>query len=279
MFLVVSEIESIQFKQFASANVEIIYQEELSKYLATSPVNGIRKDYINQEIIKLSFWELQKCHHYFTLDSDFIFLNDFTLQTFFTRDKLPKYVLVEDKELISQPKYFNDFWINRSIELNKIKKALDIESHELKTCHNGTIFSSSILQSLKNNFMDKNNLSYRDLLSISPYEFSWYNYWLQKISGKNIYHGEPFFKIFHNYDQILGSIIQGVNEESIKNSYLGVCINSNFSRAYGQLSLDTMREEILAQSFSFITILKILFYKTLQLKNRVLSIHQNRSII
>ncbi len=47
----------------------------------SEPVAGIRPGYINQEIVKLAFWELGLTENYFCVDSDAVFVRPFAPTT------------------------------------------------------------------------------------------------------------------------------------------------------------------------------------------------------
>jgi hypothetical protein len=271
LFIIVSIDDLNLFSSFNNKNITIMSDELLNKYFTKHYVKDIRPGYINQEIVKLSFWELGIAKHYFALDSDFVFLKNFNMNTFFTKTHQPKYVLVDDKELMIEPEYFNNIWKKRQIELNKIKRIMKIKDNDIKTCHGGTIITRAVMKSFKEKFMEPNNLTYLNLLTISPYEFTWYNYWLQKNKKLKIQISEPYFKIYHNYDQIRRDILMGITNESIKNSYVGIVINSNFSRAYGLQTLTRNREAVIAQSLNVIMIIKIIYFKIRQLKPRLIA--------
>jgi hypothetical protein len=84
--------------------------------------------------------------------------------------------------------------------------------------------------------MASQKLSYADLMKIAPLEFTWYNAWLQKTQLIPIVPVEPFFKTFHTFDEYLFWRLKLVSLDDFARGYLGIVINSNWSRGM-QVSL------------------------------------------
>lgn len=215
---------SMEVKQ----NLSFIPEDEFEG-LVNKDINELSAGYINQEIIKLSFWEKGLCTNYCCLDSDGEFIRDFFFNDFMYDENVPYSVLVEDKDLKTDPIYYKAFWVNREKALLKIQKELGFKCSKLLTCHGFQTFSSVVLRSFKADFMDLKGYDYIDLMKISPYEFTWYNIWLQKSKAIEIYPCEPFFKTFHIKKHLLYSRMYGVKLDDLARSYLGIIINSNYT--------------------------------------------------
>lgn len=211
-------------------NVSFIAEEEWGELLTDESINGIRAGYINQEIIKLSFWEKGLCENYCCLDSDGVFIRDFYLSDFMFDEKTPYTVLIEDNELKSDPFYYQCYWIKREEYLRKIQQELGLTAKKLLTCHGFQNFNCRVLTDLKSEFMEPKRYSYIDLMRIAPYEFSWYNLWLQKCNAIAIHPCEPMFLYFHMKHQLYLSWILGRRMEDLKRSYVGIVINSNWAQ-------------------------------------------------
>ena len=212
------------FKQ----DVIFIPEEDFSEYLVTEPVCGIAPGYINQEIIKLAFWEKKQCENYVCLDSDAIFIREFYVSDFMYDDTTPYTVLFEDKWLKTDPDYYRNFGCDREKLLGKILQAIEYEPKIVKTCHGFQIFSSKVLGNLKIDYIEKNGYRYADLLQISPYEFSWYNFWLQKTHVIEVHEIDQLFVYFHMKKQLLESWESGRTLEDLARGYVGIVINSNY---------------------------------------------------
>ena len=163
----------------------------------------------------------------------------------------PYSVLIEDRDLQCDPEYFSAQWQNRSESLAKIQEFLELESNLiLQTCHNCQILSTPILAKMQVEILDRKGLTYIDLLTISPYEFSWYNYFLQGLNIK-IYTREPFFKMYGSPRQLIRDRVVGLTLEDLARGYLGIIINSNLGKnRQTPLIYDEPLHHILAQYIS-----------------------------
>ena len=239
MFIVVPEIDLELFSKFKSVDIKILAEESVTDCLVSDDsVFGIRPGYINQEIIKLAFWELGLSENYFCIDSDAEFIKTFYFSDFMADENTPFSVLIEDNELAVDPEYYHEHWVERSRLVEVIKEELEVEDRRTLTCHGMTIFSEKVLKSFKEKYLLPRGYTYVDPLRKSPYEFSWYNFWLQKDKTIPIIFREPLLKVFHNKSQHLEYLRKKITLEDISRGYLGIVINSNYSRDYGVIGYD-----------------------------------------
>lgn len=185
--------------------------------------------YLNQEIYKLAFWEINICENYMCLDSDALFLREFKIDEFMCDEDTPYTQLIEDKELEIDP-FYSAIWKPRRECIRKIEDAIEFHPKYLKTCHGFQIFSCKALKSLKEEFMIPRGYSYKDLIEISPYEFSWYNLWVQKSHCIPVVQIEPLFRCVHLSQQHILENLRGETLELISRAYIGVIVNSNFAQ-------------------------------------------------
>lgn len=260
LYIVLPEKDIFYFPEYYSdkllfANTEIIYEERLSNYFATSPVRQIRIGYINQSIVKLAFWELEYAENYLPIDSDCEFIRPFYQSDFIAKDVYPFTILIEDNELKVDPAYFYKCdWTGRETLIKNICKAMEYTPDTLLTAHGFCILSSFVLKNLKEKFMKSMQYSYIDLLAISPYEFSWYNMWLQKTNLIPIHFREPLFKTFHTEDQLKWYKYRKISIEDIARGYIGIVVNSNFQPNRGQdnpIDYNTYKSPVLYENPGF----------------------------
>lgn len=239
MYIVVPSSDIKSFEKFVGDNIELLTRTSItSDIVYDHSIRGIRPGYINQEIIKLAFWEKDLCENYFCIDSDGQFIRDFYISDFMYNDYTPYTILVEDKELAVDPEYYRKHWIGREKLIRDIQKEIGLDDKRLLTCHGFAILSCKVLKSFYEKYIEPNYLTYKDLLRISPYEFSWYNMWLQKDKTIDIQFREPIFKCFHNKSQHLEYLQKGITLDDIARGYIGVVINSNYSRWDGVVSYE-----------------------------------------
>lgn len=262
-WIVVPETDVEQFKALESDVITVLPETLLARHLVTGPVAGIRPGYINQEIVKISFWELGLAENYFPIDSDAIILRDFGHADLMWDEHTPYTVLVEDNDLKVDPEYFTQNWQGREESLRRIQREVGLKDRRILTCHGHQILSSRVLKSLKLNFMIPRDLSYADLLEIAPYEFSWYNFWLQKDETIPIHIREPLMKVAHSTTQHMELALRGITAADLGRGYVGAVINSNFAKSWGGAELHEDRSQTLARYLTWSQLLKVLTRKVL----------------
>lgn len=216
---------------------DVLSEAALAKHLVSESTAGFSAGYINQEIVKLSFWELGLVDNYFCVDSDAEFIRDFTAADFMADASTPYTLLTEDADLQVERDYFSNTWITRAKSLDRIREAVGYEGIWPLTVHGHAIFSSTVLASFQSEFLTTRGWTYADALKISPYEPSWYNAWLLHRKPIEIIRRDPLVKTFHTSTQHLEYVLRGVTEEDVARGFLAVVVNSNFSRGEGVVPL------------------------------------------
>jgi len=258
LYCVVPAKDVDAFSTLASSTVHIMSEDDFRVHLTDEGFDGIRPGYINQEVIKLAFWEKGLVDNYFCVDSDAVFIRNFTVDDFIHPDGYPYTVLVEDRELLTDPDYYTKYWQSRESALRRIAESVGWQSPLIRTCHGHQIFNSSVLHHWKSDFLQPRGWSYLDALRVAPYEFSWYNLWLQSHPTIPIHTREPFVKVFHTPHQHLESILNGITEEDLARGYLAVVINSNYARDIKTVALSASKTAALAPYLSYGELTRIL---------------------
>ena len=239
------------FTSLTTDTVIVRDETPFDPYFATESINDIRPGYINQEIVKLAFWQLDLVDAYFCVDSDAVFVRDITIDDFIAPDGHPYTVLVEDNELKVEPRYYRDHWVPREKALRRISETIGLDDPVLRTCHGHQVFSATVLRSFVDDFLTPRGWAYLDALRVAPYEFSWYNLWLQKSQVIPIHQREPLVKVFHHEGQHLEYILRGIDADDIARGYLALVVNSNYSRDLGLVSVDESKPQALGQYLSY----------------------------
>ena len=211
---------------FRSRGIENLIEDE-------SVYDGKTSSWIQQQIVKSSFWKLGESENYVCIDSDGYFIRDFYTSDFMYGED-PYTVIHEQKELFSWSVYNVDrlgFDPKNGFVADR-QKIMDVFGRTGKYYDFGpvpTIWSSKVWQSLENNYMQPNNLSWDQLLQYSPSEFSWYGEALLAFSAIKLYPAEPIFKVFHYKQQVDDYLSSKITEEMLSQNYLGVIMQSNFN--------------------------------------------------
>lgn len=207
--------------------VKLVIDEDVSGELISERINSFPIGYINQQIVKLSFWKCGFCENYFCVDSDSYFIRNFYYKDFMFDEKTPYTILIQDKDLSIEPGY-QGFWNVRLDRLEYIKNQLNYEDRLVRTSHGFGILSAKVLKSFEQDFMGKKRITYKDILKESSFEMSWYNFWLQKNKVIEIIPIEPLFKTFHFRNQYFDYRKRMITEKDISRAYIGICLNSNW---------------------------------------------------
>jgi len=231
LYVSIPEDDLVLFKKFENENIKLITDESYAKnYFQKEHKDGeLSLGYINQEICKLCFWETNLAQNYLCIDSDIEFIRDFYISDFMADENTPYIVLVQDKDLAIE-KHYQWFWTSRQEFIQKIYNEVNLNDRRLRTCHGNTVLNLTVLKSLKEDFMIKKAYSYKDLIKISPFEFSWYNAWFQKCGKVREMAVEPFFKVFHMRMDYIFYQLKLISLEDIKKSYVGIVMNSNWEK-------------------------------------------------
>ncbi len=196
--------------------------------------HGMSKGYANQQICKLNSWRIGRARNYLICDSDSVFIRNFFFEDFMADSITPYSVLVQDKDLSITRHYRNAAWggwLMRQDAIKRVFSEVGLNDRRLLTCHGHTVFNASVLQSLFFDFMTPRGLSYRDLLEISPYEFTWYNTWLQFRFKELTLGVEPFFKTFHLHEDYVMSRRSLLRLQDLSEAYVGIVMNSKWQRS------------------------------------------------
>ena len=246
LFLVVPDADMAAFASLQSPHVVLLPESMFASHLVDDDVAGFSAGYINQEIVKLCFWEAGLAANYLCLDSDAEFVRDFTIADFMFDDQTPYTFMSEDAELRVEPEYFRTHWQSREVKLRHIMQEIGLDESRLLTAHGHAVFSAIVLEAFRERFLQPRGWDYVDALAIAPYEPSWYTFWLQKDQTIPIVMREPIIKVFHNATQQLDYVLRGVGIDDVARGYVALVVNSNYSRSEGMPSLTDAPETALS---------------------------------
>ena len=235
------------FSPLAGPTITVMDESAFDADMAAEPFGGMRLGYVNQQIIKLAFGQLNIYDDYLVLDSDMIFVRPFKRSDFMFDEDTPFSILVEDNDLQTDGRYFDEQWQSRSQHLQRIKELVGLDDPRTLTCHNHQVFSAAVLRSLFTDFMEPKGYSYADLIRLAPYEFSWYNFWLQKSHVIPVAIREPVVKMLHHDGHHLEYAVRGTTLDDVARGYVGLVINSSFARVWPDISPDETQSTTLSR--------------------------------
>lgn len=265
---VVPDEDVAAFTAMMAGRGEVLPESLWSEHLVDHPIHGNSPGYINQEIIKLAFHEQGLLENYLCADSEAVFLRPFSRADFMADFETPYWFVTEDGELTVDPQYEALYGASRRRSLLTLRQFLELPERSFATCHNMAVFSSTVLSSLVT-FMRDRGLSYADALEISPYEFSWYNFWLERDRTIEVVPREPVFLMLHLEHQHLEMALKGVTATDLARGYVGILINSGFSRQFGVIDHDEEIAQVVGRYTSMSELARALAERGLRRTPRV----------
>jgi hypothetical protein len=243
LYLIVPDSDYKYFKSLINKRnyIDVITDEEVSKdYVNALDYPELKSSIgiINAGVSKLSFWETKLADNYFAIDSDMVFIRDFYLHDFIDRDGLPFIALSAYPELKTDNFYFHRYWNSRDTSYQKVKEIIGLKNNQNLNTHNSQVMSSLILQDFKKNFLTSLSWTYADAMIFERYEFFWYAAWAQKSKVIEINIRHDFVKMIQHQGEHLMFFNAGFRESDFSRDYIGIIVNSNWSRQYGIIDFD-----------------------------------------
>ena len=235
--VVVPDDDVSDFCDMVRSRALVMPESEWSHHLVDHQIHGNSPGYVNQEIIKMTFAEKEIYANYLCLDSEAVFIRPFTVADFMAGNFVPFTFVTEDSELRVDPVYEAVYGRRRDEYLVGLRDFLGLPAYPYKTCHGQAVLSSHVCNELWA-FLQGRDMTWADALEVCPYEFSWYNFWLERSELIPRIQREPIFKTIHLEHQHLELAIKDIRESDMAHGYIGVVVNSGFSREHGPLTLD-----------------------------------------
>ena len=224
-----SDVDAFRF--LADSGYEVISEEVFSPHLVTHGIAGNSLGYTNHQIIRMAFWEMGMFRNTVNVDSEMIFVRDFSRSDFLSSDETPYTFMSEDFELRTDPIYRDTHFQRRIDQMRAIKQALNSTDDRMSTMHGGAVYSAEAWSSFRQEFMMPNAYTYADLLEISPIPPTWYTFWMQEREPVRLVPKNPWWFVVHNADQfIFHTVARHMNLQSVPGDPIGLVINSGFAR-------------------------------------------------
>jgi hypothetical protein len=182
-----------------------------------------------QQIVKSQFWKLGLCENYVCVDSDCFFIKPFSIKDFMFNDETPYTICHEYKSffefLDKHPLGFDPYESFLKERLH-IMELFGREGVVYDFGPGPTIWSSTVWQSLEENYIQPNGLKFSDLIQANGSEFTWYGEWLLRSQVIRLIPKGPLFKNYHYPNQFEYDKHYGYDLERISKLYLGIGMQS-----------------------------------------------------
>lgn len=272
VFAVVPDEDVASFTSMMAGRGEVLPESLWAHHLVTEPVHGNSPECVSQEIIRLTFFEQGLVPNYLCADSEAVFLRPFSASDFMADELTPFTFATEDAERRADPGYWRRYGSSRDRSLVGLREYLGLTPvTRYQTCHEFGVFASPVLRSLQD-FLAERGMTYAEALQVSPYEFSWYNFWLEREGTIPRMLREPIFLKVDNESQHLEMALKGVTESAIARGYVGVVVKSSLSHRFGDLDFDEPLSTALATYVTVPDLAKALAERALRRMPRVRSL-------
>lgn len=239
LFIVVPEADMPLFIELESSTVVLLTDEQIPLRYLPDDGNQVKNlGFLNAGVAKLGFWELNLCRNYFAVDSDMVFIRPFGRSDFIDSEHRPLVVSTEATELRIDPFYYSRYWQHREESLRKISHHLGVSDERYASYHTVQIMNSRILKGFKEQFLEPRHWTYADALTVSLWEFFWYTTWALHQKDVPVSRSDEIVKVVHHQGEHLALQSLGVSEADLARGYIGVIVNSNWSRQYGLVDFD-----------------------------------------
>lgn len=241
LYLVIPKSDYSYFEKFSNSLLRIIVDEELfDSYVDIGDYPEIKTSLgiINAGISKLAFWETGLADNYFAIDSDMVFIRNFYIHDFIDEHQTPYLALSSYSDLKVDPFYYQRYWEGRNSSYENVKKQIGFLTSQNINTHNSQVMSSVILEDFKQNFLIPKGWTYADAMKFECYEFFWYGAWAQKQQKVKYLMRHDFVKMIQHQGEHLMYFDAGFRASDFARDYVGIIINSNWSRQYGIIDFD-----------------------------------------
>jgi hypothetical protein len=185
-----------------------------------------------QQIVKSEFWRMGLSDAYLCLDSDSMFVRDFSHKDFLWKDRLCYSVIDEGHELL-------DLAIakgKRSVVENFYKEALLFQERFSRPGRsysfgpNPAIWHRSVWESLDIEYLRPNGWNFFDATMQAPIDLNWYGEALLKFQAIPLMPCQPLFKVYHYAWQFDRDRRAGIGHQELARIYSGVIYQSTWDR-------------------------------------------------
>jgi hypothetical protein len=213
-----------------------LFKKELgeSNYtlLKDEDINTLNEGWKGQQIVKSQFWKLCLCENYLCIDSDCVFIKDFKVSDFMFDNETPYTVCHEYKSFFEFmdkfPLSFDPYesFVNERLQIMELFG----RSGAIYDFGPGpTIWSSKVWQSLEEQYIIPNNITFADLIEANGSEFTWYGEWLLRSQVIRLIPKGPLFKNYHYPHQYDFDKQTNYTTEKISKLYLGIGLQSIYN--------------------------------------------------
>jgi len=190
-----------------------------------------QRGWIQQQVIKSEFWRLNVSENYLVLDSDCVFIKDFSLSDFIAKDQIPYSIVHEGRDVLQATQRFGPNNARQGFlkDRQPIKEIMQRSGPVIYDFgYAPFLWSRKVWAALDQYHLSPNNISLLEAILSCDSEFTWYGESLIKFQAIPIYPREQLFKHYHYEHQFWQDQAMGYKEDILKYDYLGIVYQSNW---------------------------------------------------
>ena len=187
---------------------------------------------ISQQIVKSEFWRLNQSLSYLCLDSDSVFIRNFTHKEFVAPDGTPYSVITEAQDLQFEAlcrgklSVINDF----RREAETIQTIFQRPGKAYSFGPMPMVWHRAVWESLEQQYLIPRGMNFLEAIQLAPLESRWYGEALLRFCAIPLLPSEPFFKVYHYAWQLDRDRCHGITDEQLAKLYSGVIFQSSWER-------------------------------------------------
>ena len=185
---------------------------------------------LSQQIVKAEFWRLNPANNYLCVDSDCLFIRNFTRTDFIAPNDFPYTVMHEGKEFALFLLSHELLHVLRELEGIKLKFR-NLFGRKGVSYNFGpfpVIWNNNVWRKLASDFLVKQEMTILDAIVAYPSEAYWYGEAILKFQSIPLMPREPLFKAYLFYEEFEHDKKFGVTEKTLADQYIGVVYQSNW---------------------------------------------------
>jgi hypothetical protein len=197
---------------------------------APAGIEKTRPGGIAQQVIKSEFWRLGVAENYLCIDSDSVFIRDFTKADFMASDGIPYTVLHQNKELFQMASNRGPLRVERELrkEAETVKALFGRYGPNYYCAPAPFIWSAQVWNSLDIQYLQPKGVTLWDLITSDHPESLVYGEALLKFQAIPVRAIEPLFRIYHYDWHFYLSRRLGETQEKLKQNFLGLIYQSSW---------------------------------------------------
>jgi len=185
-----------------------------------------------QQVVKSEFWRLNIASSYLCLDSDAMFIRDFSVRDYLYDSETPYTVINEAHDLLvdalrhRKPEILRNFLSEAAC----LQKILGRAGKAYSFGPMPMVWHYKVWASLDAHYLRPRGMSFMDAIALAPLESRWYGEALLKLNAIPILPSEPFFKVYHYGWQLDRDRGSGIRLSDLAKLYSGVIYQSSWDR-------------------------------------------------